>query len=202
MKKFAFAFVLALLTVIPAMAQVATGQAEPKKAEPAKEEPKKEEPKKEEPKKEGEVDAYKIYRAKGNTWTVKSTTKVSGMDEMVSYTKTEVTEVAENKATIKVTSLDKDQKEIYSHSMDIPFVAAQPMPKPDPDAPKVEPPKQVEEKVKVEAGEFECIKTEYEAAGTKTTTWTHKQYPGVTVKSTSKSDAMEMTSELTVLSIK
>jgi hypothetical protein len=197
MKKIAMSFVLALLVGIPTLAQEAAQPApaeeQPKKEEPKKEEPKKEEPKKEEPKKDAAaVDAYKAYRTKGNTWTHKTTTKVAGTD-MVSYTQWEVTEVKEDKAVVKVTMLDKDEKEMMpGTSMDIPFTVAKPV-EGAPDAPAV---KMTEEKIKVAAGEFTCMKVEYEAAGTKSTSWTHKDFSVVIVKMTSKNEYAETEMEL------
>lgn len=187
MKKFAMAAVLALLVGVPALAQEAAQPA------PAKEEPKKEEPKKEEPKGDAAaVDAYKAYRTKGNTWTHKTTSKIAGTD-MVSYTKWEVTEVKEDKAVVKMTMLDKDEKEMMpGTSMDIPFTVAKPVE----GAPAAPAPKMTEEKIKVTAGEFTCMKFETDAAGTKSTTWMHKDFSAIVVKMTSKGEYGETEMEL------
>lgn len=176
MKKFAMLLALAMFVGAPVYAQAKTEE----KPAATKEEPKAAETK---------VDGFKIYRTKGNTWTQKNTAKYAGM-EMISYTKYEVTEVTEEKAVVKMTTLDKDQKETYTSSYDVKFAVAE-TPKETPkEAPK-EVPKTVDEKIKVEAGEFDCTKTviESEAGGmkTKTTTWMCKTY-FIVVKSETTSD--------------
>jgi galactitol-specific phosphotransferase system IIB component len=151
---------------------------------------------KEEPKKEAasDVDAYALYKKKGRTWTWKISAKYSGY-ESVSYTKQEITEVTDKKATIKTTSMDKDKKETYSSSYDIEFTTTTTDGTAKDAAPKA--PEITEETIKVEAGEYECQKMTTEANGMKSTSWTSKKYPGLLVKSESKSDAGESTMELT-----
>ena len=148
---------------------------------------------KEEPKKEASeaVDAYALYKKKGRTWTWKSVSKYSGF-EMVAYTKQEVIEVTDTKAKIKTTSMDKDKKETYSSEMEMKFEKAEAT-KDGATAPEM---KQSEEKIKVEAGEFECIKYEGESGGYKWSSWVSKKYPGLAVKSESKGDAGESVTEL------
>ncbi len=153
----------------------------------------KEEPKKEEPKKE-EVDAYALYRVKGRSWTSKTTSKYSGMD-MVSYYKMEITEVTETGCKYKMTTMDKDKKETYSSEMEMKFEKAEAT-KDGAAAPEM---KQSEEKIKVEAGEFECIKYEGESGGYKWASWVSKKYAGLSVKSESKGDAGESVTELVEL---
>jgi len=149
---------------------------------------------KEEPKKEASeaVDAYALYKKKGRTWTWKSVSKYSGF-EMVAYTKQEVVEVTDTKAKIKTTSMDKDKKETYSSEYEIEFSTTTTDGTKDGTA---KAPEMTEEKIKVEAGEYECQKWTSEAAGNKTTSWTSKKYPGLLVKSESKSDAGESVMEL------
>jgi hypothetical protein len=183
MKKFAMIAALALMFGAPVFAQA---KAEEK---PAKEEGKKEEAK---------ADGLKPYRTKGNTWTLKTTAKY-GTFEVTSYIKYEVTEVTEEKATVKQIILDKDEKEQSSSSFDVPFKAAE-TPKETPKEP-AEAPKVVEETIKVAAGEYKCTKTETEAGGSKTTTWIAKD-TYILVKSTSKSDMGESTTELIKAEIK
>jgi hypothetical protein len=67
---------------------------------------------KEEPKKEAAetVDAWALYKKKGRTWTWKIASKYSGY-ESVMYSKYEVLEVTDTKATVKVSSMDKDKKD-------------------------------------------------------------------------------------------
>lgn len=148
---------------------------------------------KEEPKKEAksEVDAYALYKKKGRTWTWKNTAKYSGF-EMISYTKQEVIEVSDTKAKIKTTTMDKDKKETYSSDYEIEFAATTT----DGSSDGTKAPEMTEEKIKVEAGEFECMKWTSEAGGSKTTVWTSKKNPGLLVKSESKSDAGENVMEL------
>ncbi|MBK9974433.1 MAG: hypothetical protein IPP14_06640 [Planctomycetes bacterium] len=185
MKKFAMIAALALMFGAPVFAQAKT---EEKPAAP-KEEPKKDEAK---------ADGLKPYRTKGNTWTLKTTAKY-GSFEVTSFIKYEVTEVTEEKATVKQSILDKDEKEQSSSTFDVPFKAAE-TPKETPKEP-AEAPKVVEETIKVAAGEYKCTKTEMESGGSKTTTWIAKD-TYILVKSTSKSDMGESTTELIKAEIK
>lgn len=120
------------------------------------------------------ADMWGIYKKEGASWTLKNTTKVPDQPDMVTYTKMEITKVAADHAIQTTTTLDKDKKEMAGMKpmeMKIEFKA--------PEAPKdkaPEPPKAEEKKVKVEAGEFDCIS--YDGK-----TWSMKKYPQVTVKS-------------------
>lgn len=187
MKKFAMLLALAMFVGAPVYAQAKV-----------EEKPAAEEPKKEEPKAEAKADHYKAYRTKGNTWTLKTTAKY-GSFETVTFSKHEVTEVTDEKAVVKLITLDKDNKELSSTTYDVKFAVAE-TPK---EAPKEAPaaPKTVEEKIKVEAGEFDCIKYESEAGGGKTTSWTCKTY-FIVVKSESKSDFGTTTLELVKAELK
>ncbi|MBV6517008.1 MAG: hypothetical protein HPKKFMNG_02708 [Planctomycetes bacterium] len=183
MKKILMALALLFAFGVPALAQE---KASGEKKEAAKEE------------KKTEVDYLKPYRTKGNTWTWKSVSKVSGY-ESVAYTKYEVTEVTEEKATCKVSTLDKDKKELASTTTEIPLKATKTeTPKDGTPAPEV---KTSEEKIKVEAGEIDCIKTEMDSNGTKTTSWTCKA-TGLLVKSQSSASWGESTMELVEMSVK
>lgn len=134
------------------------------------------------------ADPYALYKNKGRTWTHKSVTKVAGMDDMVSFMKYEVTEVADDHAMYKMWMLDKDQKPMAG------------MPEPTPtkvefkkveatapvaNAPKVE---VKEESIEVKAGKYDCTVTEM--SGTKT--WMSKKYPGLMVKMEGASNSMEL----------
>lgn len=149
---------------------------------------------KEEPKKEAktEIDYYAVYKKKGRTWTWKNSAKYSGF-EVVSYTKQEVIEVSDTKAKIKFTSMDSNKKELASSEYDIEFSHGTTT---DGSGDGTKTPEMTEEKIKVEAGEFECMKWTSEAGGNKSTTWLSKKYPGLVVKSESKSDAGENVMEL------
>jgi len=149
---------------------------------------------KEEPKKEATetVDAWALYKKKGRTWTWKIASKYSGY-ESVMYSKYEVIEVTETKATVKLSTLDKDKKELFSQNTDIEFKAASTDGKTDGNA---KAPEVTEEKIKVEAGEFECQKTVVESGGNKTTSWMSKKYSGLLVKNESKSEQGESVMEL------
>ncbi|MCB9934976.1 MAG: hypothetical protein H6840_04710 [Planctomycetes bacterium] len=139
---------------------------------------------------EAAADAMAFYRKAGNYYMTKSTMKVAGND-MVTYSKFEIVKSDDKGYVAKSTSYDKDKKETFSQEM--PLVE---WPKPVADtggeAPKVT---TTEETIKVEAGEFECIVMETEAAGSKTKSWSSKKYPGLPVKSVT-TGAADMTSEL------
>lgn len=130
-------------------------------------------------------DPYVLYKKKGRKWTAKTTTKLEGMDDIISYFKAEVIKVGANSATVSYTVLDKDRKPMAglpANETEIEFREAE-----DDwgDRPEV---KTTEETIKVEAGEFECTVTE--VSGTKS--WMSKKYPGLLVKMESGS----MTTEL------
>ncbi|MBE7491002.1 MAG: hypothetical protein HS108_04505 [Planctomycetes bacterium] len=191
MKKIATALLLALWLGVPVLAQE-------KKTE---EKPATEQPKEEPKAAESKADPLKAYRTKGNTWTTKTTIKSSAF-EMVTYSRMEVTEVTEEKAVVKNTTLDKDQKEMSSTTFEIKLKAepAAEQPKAAGDAPKIE-----EETIKVEAGEFKCTKVVVESEGfggkTKTTTWTCKSC-FLTVKNEVSSNMGSTVTELVKLELK
>ncbi len=144
--------------------------------------------------KTGDTDAYALYKKEGRTWMIKSTSKFNGT-ELVSYMKYEVKSVADDHAIVVFTMLDKDKKPneyIKPTEQKIEFVKATEG-NGNSDAPEV---KTVEETIKVDAGEFECTKTETEVGGNKTTVWMSKKLPGLMVKSTTKSEKMDFVSEL------
>lgn len=124
-----------------------------------------------------DVDPYLLWKKKGRMWLIKNTMKLEGMDPMVSYMKTEITEVAEDYAQYKVWMLDKDKEPMEGMpeptATKIEFKEARPVE--DPNAPKIE---VKEETVEVTAGKFQCIVTE--VSGTKV--WSSKKYPGLTIK--------------------
>ena len=173
--------------------------------EPApKETPRKEEPKKDEAKKdEAKPDLLKAYRTKGNTWTTKTISKIESQ-ETVTYQKYEIAEVKDNEATVKVTSMDKDQKvvgEPYSFPQSLKAPEPVEKPKDNPKDEVKEEPKPVVEKIKVEAGEFDCVKTVTEYLGSKRTVWTCKRNH-IEVKSESTSDYGKTTVELVKVEIR
>ncbi len=144
--------------------------------------------------KTGDTDAFALYKKQGRTWTWKSTSKMAGT-ENVAYMKYEVIKVADDHAMVKMTMLDKDKKPneyVKPQEQKIEFKTAEGG-EAEGEAPEVE---TTDETVKVEAGEFECTKTEMESNGTKTTSWMSKKYPGLLVKATSKTDSYESTMEL------
>ncbi len=132
------------------------------------------------------ADAYALYKKKGRSWLVKNDMDAGGT-KMVSYTKTEVVDVADDHAMIKMWTLGEDKKPMAGmpepEPTKIPFATADSTTTTD--APKVE---TKEETVKVAAGEFECIVTEN--AGTKI--WSSKKYPGLTVKMESETMKSEL----------
>lgn len=129
------------------------------------------------------ADPYALYKNKGRSWTVKN--DFSGN---ISHSKTEVVEVAEDHAMVKMWTLDADMKPMAG--MPEPTPTKVPFTKADTTAPadaatKVE---TKDETVKVAAGEFECTMTEN--AGTKT--WMSKKYPGLMVKMESAAGKSEL----------
>lgn len=146
--------------------------------------------KKEEDRRNADVEAaWKLYKTKGNKWTLKSTTKMAGMDDMVTYLDYEVTEVTEGGCKLKMTILDKDRKEMApANETPIKFT------RPDPARADSQPPRTrtSEESVTVEAGTFDCVKTTYGEGENETTTWMHKEFAGLIVKMATKMTSMEL----------
>jgi len=136
------------------------------------------------------VDAFALYKKKGRKWMHKSTTKMEGMDPMVSYMSYEITDVNDKEATQLMMMLDKDKKPMAGMEKGteskIPLVAAKTEPVKDA-KPAAEPKK---EKCKVEAGEFECYLTEMND----TKTWSSVEFPGLLVKMEGKQTSMELIS--------
>lgn len=133
-------------------------------------------------------DMLAVYKKKGNKWTTKSTMKIAGMaDPMISYAEYEVTEVTDAEATYTMQSLDKEKKPQGDKQ-----TLKMPLKTDAKDGGKACGPKPTitDEKVKVEAGEFDCQKIESEAGGVKSTIWTAKKPGGLSVKM--KTDTMEM----------
>ena len=132
-------------------------------------------------------DAFALYKKKGRTWLTKSTVKMEGMDPMVTYSKSEVVDVTDKSAKVKMWTLDKDQKPMAGMEagteMEIKFET--PAATGDTTAKPAEPKK---ETVKVEAGEFECYMSEN--AGTKS--WSSVEFPGLPVKMEGATMTMEL----------
>jgi hypothetical protein len=98
------------------------------------------------------------------------------MEDIISYVKTEVTEVADDHAMIKTTLMDKDKEPMAGMEpteTKIEFQIAEPGE--GEKAPEV---KTTEETITVEAGEFAC--TVIETGGSKI--WMSKDHPGLMVK--------------------
>jgi hypothetical protein len=132
---------------------------------------------------DADADPMAFYKKAGNSYMTKTTSKM-GDTETVSYMKIEIVKSDDKGYVSKMWTYDKDKKETYS--------AENPMvewPKPVADTGgtpvKVE---TTEETIKVEAGEFKTTKTTMDTAGTKTTTWMAKEYPGLMVKSESSGE--------------
>jgi hypothetical protein len=130
------------------------------------------------------ADALALYKKEGRSWTVKNVTKIEGMDDMVSYSKSEVVKVTDAEATVKMTNMDKDKKPMGDPT-EYPVKFDTPKGETTGDAPKVE---IKEETIKVEAGEFACTVTEL--SGTKT--WMSKEFPGLMVKSEHAAGSSEL----------
>ncbi len=142
--------------------------------------------------KPGDTDPYALYKKKGRSWTIRTEGDFSGFKH-ISYVKTEITEVTETYAMVKYTTMDKDMKPLGAPATEtkLEFRAATGNGGTPGDAPKIE-----EETIKVEAGEFECLKVSIDANGTKGTTWTSKKFPGLTVKGTYEGSGAKTTMEL------
>jgi hypothetical protein len=119
------------------------------------------------------ADVWAAYKHEGLKAVVKNTMKMEGMPDNVSYMVTEITKVDKDFAMMKTTMLDKDKKEMAPGTeTKIEFKTAEPVK----DAKPVEAKKPEEKKVKVEAGEFDCVSYDGE-------NWMMKDYPFVIVKS-------------------
>ncbi len=132
----------------------------------------------------GEADAFAGYKKQGRLWLVKSTTKMDGMDPMVTYTKTEITKVEADHAIMTMWTLDKDKKPMAGmekgNETKIEFKKAEPVKcAPAPKEPK-------KQKVKVEAGEFDCVS--YDDGKM----WMMEKYPMVMVKGDMGQTQMEL----------
>ncbi len=123
-------------------------------------------------------DPYALYK-KGRSWTLKMVNK-TGDNETIMYSKTEVIDNTDKEITIKMTTMDKDKKNMMDPT-ESKFPKAT---EAAANAPKVDPPKQ-EDGGEVEAAgkKWKTWKTVSEAAGVKTTTWSSQDFPGLTIKS-------------------
>ncbi|MGE0432847.1 MAG: hypothetical protein AB7K09_06695 [Planctomycetota bacterium] len=118
------------------------------------------------------ADAFALYKKDGRTWTIRQ--EAGGM---VMLMKSKVSKVTKDGATVTTTTTKEDGTDMGMPPQEMPitFTAATggtggEMPK---NMPEVK-----EESVTVKAGTFNCIKMEM--AGT--TTWSSKEFPGLTVK--------------------
>ncbi|MCC7508695.1 MAG: EF-hand domain-containing protein [Planctomycetes bacterium] len=142
--------------------------------------------------KPGEIDAYALYKKKGRNWTMRTESDYSGFKN-TTYMKTEIIEVTETYAMVKYTMLDKDKKPMAMPATEtkLEFKTASGNGGTPGEAPKTE-----DETIKVEAGEFECVKTTTEANGAKSIVWTAKKTPGLLVKVVSEGGGGKTTMEL------
>jgi hypothetical protein len=129
-----------------------------------------------------------FYKKAGNFSLAKTTSKMKmgdkWEDQAPTFMRMEVTKVDGTKSTYKMTMYDKDMKETFSNENTLDLA---PKDAPASNAPAA--PKPVEEELTVKAGTFKCMKND--AAGS--TSWSHK---GMGVKTVTKSDMMESTTEL------
>jgi len=197
MKKALILLALMMFIGMPVLAQDKPKE-EPKKE--AKDEPKEEAKKdsKKEAKKDSKkdaadkVDEWALYKKKGRTWTHKTVGKCMGRED-VSYDKYEVLEVTETGAKVKVSTLDKDKKELFSETLDFEFKAV------SRDGGKSDGGAAIKvtyETIKVEAGVFECQKATGERDRHKGTTWRSKKYPYLIVRNEGKGPDDEYLTEL------
>ncbi len=137
------------------------------------------------------ADPMAFYKKEGNFTLSKTSMKMKmgddWKDQPVTFSRTEVVKVDGNKITIKTTMFDADMKETYSGESEMDLTPKEAT------GCAGEAPKIVEEEIEVKAGKFNCQKMETEAAGNKTTSWTSN---GISVKSVTKGDTMEMEMEL------
>lgn len=183
MKKLLLVLTMVLWAVGPTLAQDAD-------TPPAPDAPKEDGAEKEEKKEadKAKIDYLKPYRKQGNTWTIRTTSKIADT-EIVSYTKYEIIEVSEEEATVKQVSMDEDREEVGS--FEFKRVLGEAM---NPVRPENE--KKSEETLRVAAGSFECLKFVREADGSTTTEWVNKA-DGLTVKLEFKTETTNRTVELT-----
>ncbi len=147
--------VAALCLAVPVAAQADAKAKETPKAEA------KTDPKADKKEAKAEVDTLKIFRTKGNTWTFKLADGT--------FEKHEVTEVTEKKASVKLTSLDKDRKET---AFDFYTVSLKDKAKTEDKTPsKVE-----EEKLTVGTVILDCTHAQFYSSGGTLHTWTSKDF--------------------------
>lgn len=122
-----------------------------------------------------ELDPYGLYRIAGRSWLTRNTTRIEGMDPIVSHTRWTVKECTPDGATLTMLMLDKDKKPMAgmdASDVTVPFKAASAEAAPEGDAPVL-----AREKKKCEAGEFDCWLSD--VAGTKS--WSSVNFPGLVV---------------------
>jgi hypothetical protein len=129
------------------------------------------------------------YMKEGRSWTSKNTVKVFGAGESVTYSRIEILSVGENEVEYRVTEMGADQKPMAGSD---PQTVKLPLKVPK-SGPLTAP---VVEAVTVKAGTFDCLRTEGDFSGTKTTTWTSQKFSGLVVKQVSRSETLESTQEL------
>jgi hypothetical protein len=137
-------------------------------------------------------DRLQVYLKEGRSWTTKSVSKVINAGETTTLTRVEILKVSENEVEYQVTDLGTDGKPLAGVD---PAKLKLPLKVPKPREPKAEP-ITILDTITVKAGTFECLRSEAEYSGTKTTTWTSKKFPGLVVKQTSLSDTIESSQEL------
>lgn len=121
-----------------------------------------------------EVDPWLLYRMKGRSWTLKTTT--AGAEPVVSYTRTTVKDFTETGATLTYEFLDADKKPMQgTEPVDSQFTFETFQAKPV--AGPVRQPEPKEESKRVEAGEFACLLMENN--GVKV--WSSRVWPSLTV---------------------
>lgn len=173
---------------IKAEADQQPSQDKPDTDKPAVEAPKGDQPKTDQPKVEtpAEPDAFVLYRKKGRSWTLRTTTG-DGATKMVSQCRYEVTELAQDYAMLSCTMLDSEgrvMEGIPATDTRVNFVVPAAGAKPT-----------IKETVtiRVGAGEFECDVIEVGASKS----WVSRKFPGLLVKSESSQNGWTTTQELT-----
>lgn len=114
--------------------------------------------------KRAEIDRWTPYRTKGNMWTSKVT---RGGGLTVNYINVKVTDVTDDEATCTLVTLTELLSEIASTTEKIALKNPE-------NGAKNSEVKTSDEKIRVEAGEFDCIRTECESGGITRVTWFSK----------------------------
>jgi hypothetical protein len=187
----AAAVVLVAMVVTLASAQEAPGKAEPQKPaeRPADRDNEVDKEAKADEKKQ---DEFVLYRKKGRKWVHRNTI-TEGDQTRVTYSEYEVVDVAEQKATVRLRTLNQDRDAIgepFEYAVEF---RARRDATPTEDEKKEEP---KTETIRVEAGSYECLLEETEFGQTKRKRWIMKKFPQLIVKEETEREGNRTVTEL------